>query len=83
MNPVKECKSCGRVLTIVARGMCGKCYTQDRKTNPAKARKHAPVVYMPVKKVIAVWETTDGREWGNEVDALRHQLELNEERRRR
>lgn len=78
-NSVKECKVCGRTMLIAGRGMCGKCYAIDRKTTPLIL---PPVNYLPIRKVITIWETTDGKEFGNEVDALRHQIDLNYEKRR-
>lgn len=81
--PKGTCKECGREnLTLPAYGLCGTCY--DKKHPPATRSKHirANVAQLlPVKKIIYIWETTDGTEFGNEVDALRHQIALNEKRK--
>ena len=50
---------------------CPTCYGGPR----IKKSEISGVVY-PVKTMIPIWTTADGREFGNEVDALRQQLDL-------
>jgi len=73
---------------VVARGMCKKCYDawyKEHKNDPlvkfrriksGKRVKEKPAHDYPRKHIITVWETSDGREWSQEVEALRHEVEL-------
>ena len=84
----KQC-SCESGLPIVARGMCKICYDKwyrDNKNNPdvtfrkirsvkRKPKEKKPHDF-PRKHIVTVWETSDGREWSDEVEALRHEVEL-------
>lgn len=75
------CKHCYREnMSLPAKGLCGRCYDElhPQKTRKTKRKRtENPVQLLPVKKLIPIWECTDGTEFGNEVDALRHQIEIN------
>ena len=78
------CKNCGRTnMSLPAQGLCGKCYDVLHPPHTRKSYKRTQnAALLPVKKTITIWETSDGKEWGNETDALRHQIELNYNGRR-
>ena len=81
------CEHCGRNMTITARGCCGTCYKilypphERRKMTSYKRTKNRPNNgEYPKKVMIPCYETSDGKEWGNEIDALRHQLDIERNR---
>lgn len=54
-------------------------------TKEAKINHHTPNIAsttFPLKIMIPVWSCSDGQEFGTETDALRHELDLNRNRRR-
>lgn len=77
---MKECKVCSCGTVAVARGMCKKCYDKWRLQNLhlMKPRKKKPkdLSAYPKPHVITVWECSDGREFSNEVEACRYELDL-------
>jgi len=86
MSTKKECIGCGTISTIVAKGCCWKCYDtlypkSERRNNAPYTRKNrANNGEYPKKVMIPCYETSDHKEWGNEIDALRHQLEIERNR---
>jgi hypothetical protein len=86
MAQKKKCKHCNRIMTIVGRGFCGKYYSklvpkEDRRPIRPYTRNKSNNGEYPKKVMIPCWETSDGKEWGNEVNALRHQLEIERNRK--
>lgn len=88
---IGQCSNCQRgPLTLPARGLCGACYD---KLHPAGTRKKMTPYKRKVNRpnngefpkviMIKAYQTSDDREFGNEIDALRHQLELERERVRK
>lgn len=82
IKPKEKCPGCNRVMAIVAKGLCSKCY--NTLYPAAERRKYRTRVAVakerdsgfPRKEMIPMWVTSDGKEWGMEIDALRHQLDL-------
>lgn len=58
-------------------GTCNTCRSRLywRKNRSKQAAKQASIKY-PIAVPVTVWECSDGREFSNEVDALRYELEL-------
>ena len=54
---------------------CKSCFKLE------KVKRTAVTTY-PIRKQIVIYETSDGSEFGNEIDALRRELELCSNRRR-
>ena len=87
-DPATLCKVCEDPNKyIIARGMCKKCYDKwyvankdnpEIKTQRSHKRKHSvkDTRPFPIPQVITVWECSDGREFGSETEACRHELEL-------
>lgn len=81
----KNCE-CGTDKPVIARGMCKKCYDKwynANKDNPEirtqrnhkrKAKKDTSLY--PIPHVVTIWECSDGREFSNEVEACRYELDL-------
>lgn len=88
------CVSCEQHKTIIARGCCYSCYNlhypkalrkkyMPRGTNKAaKATRttSVDVTGFPRKQMIPIWTTSDGREWGTEIEAVRHELSIEQEK---
>lgn len=75
------CKACGNEDLVGKDGKCRKCMRKEWYLR----KKNAPALqeqYMPCKKMIVIWETTDGCEFNTETEALRHQIEINFRTRR-
>ncbi len=75
------CQQCLEPALVDKNRICMKCYKknyyQKRKEDAKTITPASEYNYMPSKKVITVWETTDGNEYNSEVEALRHQLDIN------
>ena len=78
-NKKGTCTCCGRDMTIIARGYCGACYKREVTD---KKEKIAGTTW-PKVEYIKVYTTSDGQEHGNEVEALRHQLDIERNRGKR
>lgn len=82
-----KCNCCNRDnMTLPAKGLYGKCYDEiypkhlRRKTKRYNHNKPNNGEY-PKVEMIKVYVCSDGTEFSGEVDALRHQLELERERK--
>ena len=75
------CSVCSKPeVTLVAREMCWKCYKllvpQSERKKKVRKPKPTSTDYFPRKIMIPTWETSDGKEHGCEVTALKHQLDI-------
>lgn len=84
MQPRKACACCGKEMAIVARGYCGACYARlvpkEERKKYKRSMDRPNNGEFPKRVLMPIWETSDGTEFGNEIDALRHQLEIERNR---
>lgn len=79
------CKACEKTnITLPAHGLCMACYDvlypQGTRKKLTRKKNHQNNGQYPMVIHIKAYKTSDEREFGNEIDALRHQLELERSR---
>ena len=85
-KPKKPCIHCGEVRTPVAKGCCWKCYA---KLYPQSERRACKSQYQTIKlastnptdnwpkaELITIYHTSDGKEHGSELEAVKWQLDI-------
>jgi hypothetical protein len=61
---------------------CGFCLKTKKEKVPKPTKTNTATTSYPIKEMVPMWTTSDGREWGSEVEALRCELDIERKKRK-